>query len=57
MHQRGELLQPQDPAHVLAALVTRGTFDNPKTKDGGDAGKEGAFISWDEDVLKEFRRE
>ncbi|CAO1623113.1 unnamed protein product [Sympodiomycopsis kandeliae] len=56
LHSQGKLVQPEDPAHVLAALAVRGQLENPKTNDGKGAGREGAFLSWEEEVLKEFRR-
>ncbi|CAO1622479.1 unnamed protein product [Parajaminaea phylloscopi] len=54
----GKLLQAEDPAHVVAALATRGTLEEPKNSDGSaGAGGKGDFISWDEPQLAAFRRE
>lgn len=58
LRDEGKLLPPEDPAHVVAALVTRGTLEEPKVKDGSaGAGAKGEFISWDEPQLADFRRE
>lgn len=57
LHRDGKLVKVEDPSHVLAALAVRGSLDEPKTKEGGAAGREGAFLSWDEDVLAPFRRQ
>lgn len=56
LHEQGKLVKPEDPAHVLAALAVRGALDQPKTAEGKGAGREGAFLSWDEEVLRKFRR-
>ena len=57
LHEQGNLVKPEDPSHVLAALAVRGTLNDPKTSEGKEAGREGAFLSWDEECLKKFRRE
>ncbi|THV08468.1 NAD(P)-binding protein [Dendrothele bispora CBS 962.96] len=43
LHQDGKLLKPELPSHVIASLALKG----PKTLSG-------QFISWDDDVCKEF---
>lgn len=49
------MLKPEDPAHVLAALAVRGTLDEPKMKDGGEGiGGKGEFVSFDDEVMREF---
>lgn len=57
LHASGKLIKPEDPSHVLASLALNGTLDEPKTSDGKGAGREGAFLSWDEECLSAFRRD
>lgn len=58
LRDEGKLLKAEDPAHVVAALITRGTLDEPKVKDGSAGiGAKGEFVSWDEPQLEAFRRE
>lgn len=54
LYQEGKLLRPEQPGHVMAALVTNGTLEEPKTKEGKGAGALGEYISFDEPQLKEF---
>lgn len=50
MHSQGQLLPPEKPAHVLAALAIRGTRDEP-----AGLGRSGAFLKWEADELKDFQ--
>jgi len=43
LHREGLLVKPELPSHVIAALALKG----PKTLSG-------QFVSWDDDVCKEF---
>ncbi|KAF6766984.1 Short-chain dehydrogenase/reductase SDR [Kalmanozyma brasiliensis GHG001] len=57
LHKEGKLLRPEQPAFSIAALATKGTRDEPKGKDGKGLGGQGAFVTWNEDVLEGYKNE
>ena len=57
LHKEGKLLKPEQPAFSIAALATKGSRDEPKDKDGKGLGSQGAFVTWNEDVLKGYKNE
>lgn len=57
LHKEGKLLKPEQPAYSIAALATRGTRDQPKDKDGKGLGAQGAFVTWNDDLLNGFKNE
>ncbi|KAJ9475278.1 putative oxidoreductase [Pseudozyma hubeiensis] len=57
LHKEGKLLRPEQPAASIAALAVKGTRSEPKGKDGEGLGKQGAFVTWNEDVLAGYKDE
>lgn len=55
MHKNGELLSPEKPAHVLAALAVQGTRKEPVGEDGTPLGATGTFCSWDDASLSAYQ--
>lgn len=55
MHTDGELLAPEQPGHVMAALAINGTRSHPKESDGKGAGSKGSFLNWNDDVFSDFQ--
>jgi hypothetical protein len=55
MHQAGELLRPEQPGHLLAALAVSGTRQEPKAADGKGLGEQGAFFNWNADEVKDSK--
>ncbi|UZJ54090.1 hypothetical protein CBS101457_003410 [Exobasidium rhododendri] len=53
---KGELLNADQPGHVLSALAVKGTRSHPRdTQSDKGAGEIGAFLNWNDDVLSEFQ--
>ncbi|SPO32795.1 related to dehydrogenase [Ustilago trichophora] len=57
LHRDGMLLKPQQPAYTIAALATKGNRHEPKGKDGKGLGEQGAFVTWNDDVLQGYKNE
>lgn len=57
LHKEGKLLNPEQPAYTIAALATKGKRNEPKAKDGQGLGQQGAFVTWNEDVLEGYKNE
>lgn len=57
MHKEGKLLKPEQPAYTIAALALKASRDHPKDKDGKGLGSQGAFVTWDDELLQGFKNE
>ncbi|SNX87693.1 related to dehydrogenase [Melanopsichium pennsylvanicum] len=57
MHKEGKLLKAEQPGFTIAALATKGSRQTPKGKDGKGLGAQGAFVTWNEDILEGFKIE
>ncbi|WFD32522.1 hypothetical protein MSPP1_003570 [Malassezia sp. CBS 17886] len=55
MKEQNRLAQPDEPAHVLAALAVNGTRSNPQV-DGQPLGATGGFVSFDDPALEAFAK-
>ncbi|TKY90250.1 hypothetical protein EX895_000248 [Sporisorium graminicola] len=57
LHKEGKLLRPEQPAFTIAALAAKGSRQEPKGKDGKGLGEQGAFVTWNDEVLVGFKSE
>ncbi|CDU22178.1 uncharacterized protein SPSC_00808 [Sporisorium scitamineum] len=57
LHKEGKLLKPEQPAFTIAALAAKGSREEPRGKDGKGLGEQGAFVTWNDEVLVGFKSE
>ncbi|KIS66657.1 uncharacterized protein UMAG_10675 [Mycosarcoma maydis] len=57
LHEQGKLLRPEQPAFTIAALAITGSRTLPKGNDGAGLGEQGAFITWNDDLLNAYKDE
>lgn len=56
LHKDGELLKPEQPGHVIAALAVNGTRSHPTDAEGEKgAGEQGSFLNWNDKVMDAFQ--
>ncbi|KDN37988.1 NAD(P)-binding protein [Tilletiaria anomala UBC 951] len=51
LHEEGQLLKPEQPGHVLAALALLGTRESPADGKQAGLGAQGAFVNWNAEEL------
>ncbi|CBQ69676.1 conserved hypothetical protein [Sporisorium reilianum SRZ2] len=57
LHRDGKLLRPEQPAFTIAALAAKGSRQTPSAKDGKGLGEQGAFVTWNDELLDGFKSE